>query len=325
MTQILAVGEVMVELAPAGETGGKKLMALGYAGDTYNTSIYLSRLGIRTAYFTRLGDDPYSAEVIQHMENEGLDTESVERVPGRTPGLYLIANQPNGERSFTFWRGQSPAREMFASDASVSAFEQGLKTVQRVYFSGVTLGILGDAARVWFFSALRAFRAGGGAVIFDNNYRPQLWRDREQAQAAMAEALRVADMALLTDDDETRLWDSGEESDILSRCQSAGVLEVAIKRGPRPVILASRRGAGDFTETCSVPVPPVPNLVDTTAAGDSFNAGYLSARLSGSGPASAAAFGSRCARVVIQHRGAIVPRDLFLAEMHLGNMGGPSA
>lgn len=315
MVQILAVGEVMVELAPAGEANGKKLMALGYAGDTYNTSIYLSRLGIKTAYFTRLGDDPYSAEVIQCMEKEGLDTTSVEAVRGRTPGLYLIANQPNGERNFTFWRGQSPAREMFATTASASELEQRLQDAAQIYFSGITLGILGDEARRSFMRILQNFRAGGGKVIFDNNYRPQLWRDREQAQIAMNDALSVADIALLTDDDAMRLWDSHTTTDIFDRCLAAGVTEVAIKCGPHPVQLALRPASGGYVENYSVPVAPVNQVVDTTAAGDSFNAGYLSARLRGATPESAAAFGSRCAGLVIQHRGAIVERSIFMAAI----------
>lgn len=315
MVQILAVGEVMVELAPAGEAKGKKLMALGYAGDTYNTSIYLSRLGIKTAYFTRLGDDPYSVEVIQCMEKEGLDTTSVETVPGRTPGLYLIANQSNGERNFTFWRGQSPAREMFTTDASTTALEQRLKHAEQVYFSGITLGILGDEARRNFMRILQNFRGGGGKVVFDNNYRPQLWRDRKQAQAAMNDALSVADMALLTDDDATRLWGSPTTADIFDRCLAAGVAEVVIKCGPHPVQLALRPAPGGYAENYSVPVVPVTQVVDTTAAGDSFNAGYLSARLRGATPETATAFGSRCAGLVIQHRGAIVDRSIFMAAI----------
>lgn len=313
--QILAVGEVMLELAPAGESNGKKLLALGYAGDTYNTAVYLARLGVPTAYFSRLGDDPYSAEVLDLMRKEGLDTSSIETVPGRTPGLYLIANQPNGERSFSFWRGQSPAREMFATQASTALLEERLLQIPYAYLSGVTLGILADEARVSLLRMLANFRARGGKVVFDNNYRPQLWRDREHARSAMAGALAVADVALLTDDDESRLWGSGEEADILDRCLSAGVAEVVIKRGPAPVVVATKAEDKGYSDRQEVAVPPVDQVVDTTAAGDSFNAGYLAARFDGESTVAAAAFGSLCAGVVIQHRGAIVARDVFMTAV----------
>jgi len=313
--QILAIGEVMLELAPAGESNGKKLMALGYAGDTYNTSIYLARLGVRTAYFTRLGDDPYSRELLQIMVQEGLDTASIEAVPGRTPGLYLIANQPNGERNFSFWRGQSPAREMFSTKESSSALEKRLQEVNTAYFSGVTIGILSDEARATLLCALAEFRARGGKVIFDNNYRPQLWRDRAHAQLAMDQSLAVADIALLTDDDAERLWGSGKPEDILDRCITAGVSEVVLKRGPNPVVVAIVPRDGQYQQRIQVEVPPVAKVVDTTAAGDSFNAGYLAARFAGENIDRAAARGSRCAGVVIQHRGAIVEREIFLREI----------
>lgn len=313
--QILAIGEVMLELAPAGEFNGKKLMALGYAGDTYNTSIYLARLGVRTAYFTRLGDDPYSRELLQIMVQEGLDTASIEAVPGRTPGLYLIANQPNGERNFSFWRGQSPAREMFSTKESSSALEKRLQEVNTAYFSGVTIGILSDEARATLLCALAEFRARGGKVIFDNNYRPQLWRDRAHAQLAMDQSLAVADIALLTDDDAERLWGSGKPEDILDRCITAGVSEVVLKRGPNPVVVAIEPRDGQYQQRIQVEVPPVAKVVDTTAAGDSFNAGYLAARFAGENIGRAAARGSRCAGVVIQHRGAIVEREIFLREI----------
>lgn len=313
--QILAIGEVMLELAPAGESNGKKLMALGYAGDTYNTSIYLARLGVRTAYFTRLGDDPYSRELLQIMVQEGLDTASIEAVPGRTPGLYLIANQPNGERNFSFWRGQSPAREMFSTKESSSALEKRLQEVNTAYFSGVTIGILSDEARATLLCALAEFRARGGKVIFDNNYRPQLWRDRAHAQLAMDQSLAVADIALLTDDDAERLWGSGKPEDILDRCITAGVSEVVLKRGPNPVVVAIEPRDGQYQQRIQVEVPPVAKVVDTTAAGDSFNAGYLAARFAGENIDRAAARGSRCAGVVIQHRGAIVEREIFLREI----------
>ncbi len=315
---IMAIGEVMLELAPAGQSHGKRLLALGYAGDTYNTSVYLSRLGVGAAYFTRLGDDPYSHEVLSLMAQEGIDTTSVEIVAGRTPGLYLIANQPNGERNFSFWRSQSPAREMFATSASMRRLEESLQQVPYVYLSGVTLGILADEARAGLMRVLASFRARGGKVVFDNNYRSPLWRDRGQAREAMSAALAVADLALLTDDDETRLWGSDSTADTLLRCAKAGVTEVVIKRGPNPVIVAAELDGDIYQTQSQVEVPAVAQVVDTTAAGDSFNAGYLAARFAGRDLQQAAAYGNRCAGVVIQHRGAIVEREYFRQEVSAG-------
>lgn len=315
MVQVLAIGEVMVELAPVGEAAGKRLMALGYAGDTFNTAIYLSRLGTHVGYFTRLGDDPYSVEVQKMMQEEGVNIEGVETVAGRTPGLYLIANQPNGERSFCFWRSQSPAREMFATDISTQSLVAQLAKAKAVYLSGISLGILNDETRACFLNLLQDFRKQGGKVIFDNNYRPQLWRDRDQAQQSMNAALKVTDIALLTDDDASRLWGSLEADHIIQHCLDAKVEEVVVKRGPNPVIIAQGWSEGGYRHRTQVNVPPVADVVDTTAAGDSFNAGYLHARFKNLSLEIAAQIGSRCASVVIRHRGAIVDRSVFLESV----------
>ncbi len=318
MPQILSIGEVMVELSPAGAQHQKevqnRLMQLGFAGDTYNTAVYLARLGLDVGYFTRLGDDPYSLAAIANMSAEGLNTIGVEMVPGRTPGLYLIANQPSGERHFTFWRSQSPARELFTSASSREQFQRQLQHTRQIYFSGITLAILAEAARAEFFALVQDFRAGGGQVIFDNNYRQALWPDQLAAQQAMQKALECADSALLTDDDYERLWGSAEFNHVLQRCMHAGVQEVVLKRGPQPVCVAWRADGQLFSD--EVVVPMVSDVLDTTAAGDSFNAGYLYARAQGKTPIRAAQFGNRCASVVIRHRGAIVERDVFLAAIN---------
>lgn len=314
MPQILAIGEVMVELSPAGIQNNKPLMALGFAGDTYNTAIYLARLGIDTGYFTRLGDDPYSQQVIASMGAEGLASTGVETVAGRTPGLYIIANQANGERNFTFWRSQSPARELCATPESLANFKNHLQHTQQVYFSGISLAILNPAARQSFFNLIHEFRRQGGRVLFDNNYRQALWPDPMAAQIAMQQALECADCALLTDDDYARLWGDADFQAVVDRCTAAGVTEVVLKRGPQPVALAWQSAQGEFL-TAEVEVPPVTKVIDTTAAGDSFNAGYLYARTHAKTPVEAAQFGSRCASIVIRQRGAIVERDIFLAEL----------
>lgn len=315
MVQVCAVGEVMVELAPAGIAGCEGLRSLSYAGDTYNTAVYLSRLGVDTRYFTRLGDDGYSSEVLQIMAREGLDCGAVERVPGRTPGLYLIANQASGERSFTFWRRESPAREMFVDDESVERLTRCLTQSDYAYISGVTLGILAPAALQRLLQVMSAFRAGGGKVVFDGNYRPQLWHSCKHAKAAMTSALRETDIALLTDEDEYLLWGRSAPEAIFERCYTSGVTEVVLKCGPGPVLVAERPVGTRFDRLVAVAVPPVAKVIDTTAAGDSFNAGYLAARISGSGIEEAAAYGSRCASIVICHRGAIVEREVFLAAL----------
>jgi 2-dehydro-3-deoxygluconokinase len=98
----------MVELA-RGEDGR---FGQAFGGDTFNTSVYLSRCGVSTAYATALGDDPYSAGIVELAAREGIETDLVIRRSGRMPGLYLIETSAAGERTFHYWRDRAPAREL---------------------------------------------------------------------------------------------------------------------------------------------------------------------------------------------------------------------
>ncbi len=303
----------MVELAPQAvdQGNGQKApscFSQSYAGDTYNTAVYIARGGVDVSYVTLLGEDPYSEEVLTRLAAEGIDTSAIVRLPARCPGLYMIQNTADGERYFTYWRGEAPARELFADPARREVLKAHLNQMDCLYLSGITLAIMNPEARRELLAFLREYRANGGRVAFDSNYRPRLWASAQAARAAVEEFLRQTDMALLTFEDEQALWGDERPGSCLKRNSEFGVAELVIKRGAEPVLLQV-----DGTLTV-VDVPRVSSIVDTTGAGDSFNAGYLAARLRGASPQQSIAAGNRCAARVIGHRGAIIPRaDYFAA------------
>jgi 2-dehydro-3-deoxygluconokinase len=302
--KLAALGEVMLELAP--QVGGTQgLLALSFAGDTYNTAVYLARSGIAVSYVTLLGDDSYSEQMLAQMAAERIDTSAIERLPGRTPGLYSIHNSADGERQFTYWRSESPARELFADEARRQPLCRHLLQMNAIYLSGITLAIMQPQAREHLLAFVADFRQRGGRVAFDSNYRARLWSSREAAREAMAAFLQQADIALLTLEDEQQLWGDKSAGACIERNSRHRLLELVLKRGAESVLLHYDG------ELCAIPVPPVRNVVDTTGAGDAFNAGYLAARLCGKVPVDAVVAGNRCAAAVIGHRGAIIPADRF--------------
>lgn len=311
MPQIAAIGEVMIELAPAGvdANSGKAQNTLSFAGDTYNTVVTLARLGIDASYTSRLGDDRFSDNIVANLSDENVATNTIERAKGEVPGLYMIQNTADGEREFFYWRGQAPAKQMFGS-TNTPALLDALSTHAWLYFSGITLAIISEQARQNLFSFLASYRANGGKVAFDSNYRPRLWADATQAQQATYAALAQTDLALLTLDDEALLW--GDSDDLLAdakkRYQTLNISELVFKRGAEDVIIVQGQ---DEQRVC---VPKVENIIDTTAAGDTFNAGYLAARLKGESVVKAAQEANRCANIVIRHRGGVIPKDVFLEE-----------
>lgn len=289
--RIASLGECMVELSP--RSGG--LFALGYGGDTLNTAVYLARLGVPTDYVTAMGDDSLSQRVVAAWAAEGVGVDLVRRLPGRMPGLYLIETDDKGEPRFHYWRDRAPARELF--ELGLPAIEHDL-----VYLSGISLGIWGERGRTAAQQFARSVRRRGGRVAFDNNYRPRVWPDAQTARMAMARFLGEVDIALLSLEDEVALH-GGDARAAVDRARAAGVTEIVVKDGRADAWLATADGLEQ--------VPAVPNVkaVDTTGAGDSFNAGYLAARAHGLAPGAAAREGHRLAAAVILHPGAIIPRE----------------
>jgi 2-dehydro-3-deoxygluconokinase len=295
--QVIAVGECMVELARSAEGG----FNLGYGGDTFNAAVYLVRAGVPVTYATALGDDPYSAGIRQAAEREGVATDLMATLPGRMPGLYMIETAADGERSFWYWRDRAAARDLFECDQVQPAIDAIIAS-RAVYFSGITLALYGARGLDRFAAALVEAGRQGTLIVMDSNYRPRGWSgDRNRARATYERFWRLAHVALPTFDDEQALWGDADPAATIDRLSRLGVGEIIVKNGPAGA-LVSHAGSTD-----TVPCPTTVAPVDTTAAGDSFNAAYLARRLAGDPPATAARFGHRLAAVVIQHRGAIVP------------------
>lgn len=302
----VAVGECMVELARDGD--GRYGQSFG--GDTFNTAVYLARAGVPTAYATALGDDPYSAGIIALADCEGIATDLVLRRPGRMPGLYLIETGPAGERTFHYWRDRSPARELLEGE-DWREIADAIATARVAYISGVTLSLYGPLGLERLAEALGRARAAGGLVVMDGNYRQRGWAgEAERARRVMERFWQLADIALPTFDDEAALWGDGDPQATALRLARLGVAEIAVKLGAEGALVS---GAGLELQRVGVPAPVAP--VDTTAAGDSFNAAYIAARLAGRGEVEAARAGHRLAAVVIAHRGAIAPREACLAAL----------
>lgn len=296
---LLAIGECMVEFArrPDGS------FAQAQGGDTFNTAVYAARLGLGVSYATALGDDRYSQAILDLAAAEGVSTALVPCLPGRAAGLYVIDTDAAGERSFTYWRDRAPARELF-DRPEAGAVAEAMAGAGVVLVSGITLSLYGETGLARLFEALTAARAAGARLAFDANYRPRGWGgDRDRARAVMGRMLALTDLALPTFEDEAALWGDAEPAATLDRLLGLGVREVAIKNGGEGALMAG----GDMAPVL-VPVPAPVELVDTTAAGDSFNAGYFAGRRRGLAPAEAALLGHRLAGIVVGHRGAIVHR-----------------
>lgn len=297
---IMTIGECMVELSPREDGAFNR----NFAGDTFNTAWYLRRLlpgGVSVDYCSAVGTDRISDRMLGFMNDAGIGTRHVGRVASRTVGLYMI-ELDNGERSFIYWRERSAAKLLAEDRGRLAAAIAGKSLL---LFSGITLAILSPEHRRTLLEVLGEARANGASIAFDPNMRLRLWPDAGEMCAAISEAAAVADIVLPSfDEDGPNFGDTTPEATI-ARYRAAGVRTVVVKNGAG-LVVAEDEAEGRVTYQ---PVP-VSDVVDTTAAGDSFNAGFLKARLDGLPMVEAIENGAMLSAQVIRQRGALV--DLHL-------------
>jgi 2-dehydro-3-deoxygluconokinase len=294
----LAIGEAMIEMS-AGTDGQWRM---GFAGDTLNTAWYMRALlgsDWTVGYVSKLGVDRYSSAMRAFIADSGIDTRHIGTVEDRRPGLYFI-HQEHGDRHFTYWRDMAAAR-LLADDRT--ALDAALSTAGTIYFSGITLAILTETHRATLLAALEAARATGATIVFDPNIRPRLWPGPAEMRDALTKAGSVSDIVLPTFGDEQSLFGDPDPAATADRYAGLGVAEIVVKNGPGPALAIWHGG------TVEVPARPVPAVVDATGAGDSFNAGYLAARLEGCDHRQALTAAHRIAAICLGHHGALAPRD----------------
>lgn len=292
MTRILCIGEAMAEIRRDGPG-----YAVGFAGDTFNTAVYCRRSmqGGSVGYLTRVGTDPLSAGFLALASREQIDVSRIHREPAHNIGIYTVQTDDRGERSFAYWRDTSAARQLFRHPDDFAA----LDTADLLYLSGITLAILTPDARTALLDRLSSLRKTGKQIAFDSNYRPRLWPDAETARQAIARAWTLTDVALPSVDDEMALFGDPDDAAVLRRLRGLGLRQGALKRGSQgPVALDPDVPLSTF--------PPAEHVVDTTAAGDSFNGAFLAAWAMGKDTAACLAAGHALARIVVSQPGAIV-------------------
>lgn len=292
--ELVCAGECMLELSERADGS----LVRSFGGDTLNTAVYAARSGASVAYLTALGDDPFSADMVQDWQVEGVATRLVRRAPGRVPGLYWIKTDAAGERSFHYWRDRAPYRDLFRGRDAAAALAD-LRKAEWLYLTGISLAVLDVESRLAVLEAMRAVVEAGGQVAFDINYRAQLWEDAAEAASTLQVALAWSTIALPGLDDMRTVFGAATPAAVLRQLQGFGVVEALVKDGASGVHLSG--GA-------LLPAEPVAKVVDTTAAGDAFNGAYLAARMAGQPPETAAAAGQRLAARVVQAPGAIIPR-----------------
>jgi len=293
--RVVTVGETMALMhSPGvGSLAHVPTVDVGVGGAESNVAIGLSRLGIHTAWLSRVGDDELGHRVVREIRAEGVEVIAASD-PQRPTGLMIKSHPVADSTAVRYYRAGSAASALTPADLPAGLIENA----EVLHLSGIT-PVLGETARDTVRSALERARSAGLRVSFDVNFRATL-ATRAQAAPILAEIAAGADIVFGGPEELSLLLDAAvgpgrhpvpttpdDEEQLLRALAAQGIGEVVDKRGPDG---AWALVGGELIEVAGHRV----DVVDTVGAGDAFVAGYLSAHLQGLGPAERLARANAC-------------------------------
>ena len=304
MKSLLGIGECMLELSSVHDN----LWQQNFAGDVFNTLWYakaLAKEDLSINFFTAIGDDQSSNEMISFIESSGVYCANIPKIKNGVPGLYRI-HLDGAERSFSYWRDTSAAKQFMKKPELLWA---QVAKADIVYLSGITMAILPDDDVEVLLAGLRSALKPGAIVAFDPNIRPRLWTNEDRMKDVITRTAEISDLVLPSFEDEQVTFDDKTPMATAQRYQSLGVKQIIVKNAENDTLFVE----GDRAEY--FPVKQVENAIDTTAAGDSFNGAYFAEYMESGDISKAIALAQKCSATVICNKGALIPFETVRASI----------
>lgn len=264
MTDILAVGEILIDLTQSGTTEqGIPRFDANPGGAPANLAVAASRLGAKTAFIGKVGSDSFGMFLRNCLAENGVDVAGLVSDPLQHTTLAVVALDASGERTFSFYRNPSADVNLSAEDIS----PEQLKSARILHFGSVSL--TAEPARSATLHAAKAAKELGAVVSYDPNYRASLWPDQKTAVAQMLEPLEMVDILKVSDEELPLLTGTGDLEAGSAILAQKGISLIFVTLGPNGAFYRFRGRTGH--------VPGVPCTVgDTNGAGDTFFGAALS-------------------------------------------------
>ncbi len=295
--RICSIGECMIELSNV----KNDQYNYGYAGDTANSAIYLSRLGAETSYITSIGNDILSKRMVKFLKNEKIKTDKIYINNKKTIGLYIIQNDLNGEKNFYQWRSDAAAKTLF-DNINIKLLIKSLSKFNCIYFSGITLSIYNDSNRNKFYLFLKKLKKNGLKIYFDFNVRINNWVDKKLALKSILKFSQIADLVFLTKDDLKLLGIENYKKFITKNF----VDKIVIYRSNNGEI-----SVYNDNEFLIYKFKLINKVKDTTGCGDAFNACFIYNYFHKNKIKDCINMAHKLGKIVAQSKGAIINKKNF--------------
>ncbi|MFI5263879.1 MAG: sugar kinase [Candidatus Kapaibacterium sp.] len=288
---LIGIGECLIELFEEAPNSYRQSVA----GDVFNTLFYASRLGLKTGFISNFGSDDLTKHIGELMDREGIDRSCTSISEKKTNGLYLISTNESGDPHYAFWRNDSAAKETLQS-IDLTRMEEYILSSTYFHFSAIALAILNE--REILISLLKKIH-GQVTITFDTNFRKGLWNDVGMLKTFIESSSSFVDILFVSSTDDENIFGRRSPEEAIIYYKELGYKKMIFKQGSSDVL------AWDGREMISVPVFKNIAVVDATAAGDAFNAGFISAQLRGESFENSIRTGNGCAAFVITRHGGI--------------------
>ena len=265
---VTALGELLIDFTENGDSSqGNPTFEANPGGAPCNVLAMLNRLGKKTAFIGKVGNDMHGKFLKKTLQKEGINTDAIVEDPGYFTTLAFVEIGENGERNFSFARKPGADTQLKKEE-----LDQTLISGCRIFHFG-SLSLTDEPAESATIEAVKMAKAAGVLISYDPNYRPSLWKSKECAVKKMKSVVELVDVMKVSDEESTLLTEAKSYEQATDQLLAMGPKLVAITLGEQGVLMAtkSRKEIIKAFQT---------HAVDTTGAGDSFWGGVLCSILS---------------------------------------------
>ena len=262
---VIALGELLIDFTVHGQSSqGNPLFEACPGGAPCNVLAMLSKLGKKTGFIGKVGEDHFGALLRSTLEHAGIDTSHLYTDKTVNTTLAFVHTLPDGDRDFSFYR--NPGADMMLCEEEV---EENTIRDARIFHFG-TLSMTSDRVRQATKKALRVARESGVLISFDPNLRPPLWSSMELAKEQMEYGFSYCDVLKIADNELEFVSGMTDYDDGIRYLR---------ERYHIPLILLTmgRHGSRAYYKDIRVEVSGFQcDTVETTGAGDTFCGSSLS-------------------------------------------------
>ena len=257
---VTALGELLIDFTENGKSSqGNPMFGANPGGAPCNVLAMLSKLGHKTAFIGKVGNDFFGKQLKEAITEVGIDAAYLSMDDQVHTTLALVHTYPDGDRDFSFYR--NPGADMMLTEDEIP--EELIKDSQIFHFG--TLSMTHEGVRAATKKAVRIAREAGAWISFDPNLRPPLWNDMEEAREQVLYGLEHCHILKISDNEIQWLTEKSDYTE--------GV-EWINERYRIPLILVSMGKAGSRAYYKDMIVKGTPflqkNTIETTGAGDTF-------------------------------------------------------